>query len=285
MPFSTAEDLASDALWLAGEPTDGTSDFASRVADYLTAVQDTVLGGGPLGGAVLPLVDWLAFRKRSGFEVREPFTTEAGSIVSGDAVLAGATIPWDAVGAVFSTPEIDRTFRVVAHSGIILTLDHEATTAPEAVTGFTLTPREFSVPADFVRFVGPLRERDGTRVLSESATPVALDGGTYRRVTDRTIELSTSAPGRFDFEYIARPESLAQTVALLPAPHRRLLSLGAAYLVLLDKADEKAATLYQQFAVEWDALERDQTRSYRTSSTVWGRPVERTSAAPFRGWR
>lgn len=49
MPYITTDDLAAQALWMAGEPTDGTSDYATQVLDYLQAVYDVLVTGGTFG--------------------------------------------------------------------------------------------------------------------------------------------------------------------------------------------------------------------------------------------
>ncbi len=49
MPYITTDDLAAQALWMSGEPTDGTSDYATQVLDYLQAVYDVLVTGGTFG--------------------------------------------------------------------------------------------------------------------------------------------------------------------------------------------------------------------------------------------
>lgn len=49
MPYITTDDLAEQALWMAGEPTDGTSDYVDQVINYLQAVYNVLVSGGTLG--------------------------------------------------------------------------------------------------------------------------------------------------------------------------------------------------------------------------------------------
>src|SRR6185436_3971719 len=49
MPYITTDDLATQALWMSGEPTDGTSDYATQVLDYLQAVYNVLITGGTFG--------------------------------------------------------------------------------------------------------------------------------------------------------------------------------------------------------------------------------------------
>ena len=49
MPYITTDDLKFQALWMAGEPTDGTSDFDTQVLTYMQAVYNVLVTGGTFG--------------------------------------------------------------------------------------------------------------------------------------------------------------------------------------------------------------------------------------------
>lgn len=72
----TVEDLKASALWLSGEPQDGSSDYDAKSVDYLNVIYQTLVNGGTLGtrdvataaGLYSHLVeiattDWLWLRK------------------------------------------------------------------------------------------------------------------------------------------------------------------------------------------------------------------------------
>jgi len=80
MPFITTDDLKVQALWMAGEPTDGTSDYDAQVLDYLQSIYDVLVTGGTFGtrdvatsaGLYSQLVniaktDWMWLRKNPPF--------------------------------------------------------------------------------------------------------------------------------------------------------------------------------------------------------------------------
>ena len=45
----TTDDVVAYALWLAGEPTDGSSDYSDRILQHAQAVYNTFANGGTLG--------------------------------------------------------------------------------------------------------------------------------------------------------------------------------------------------------------------------------------------
>ena len=45
----TTDDLKAYALWMSGEPTDGSSDYDDRVLQHMQAVYNTFVNGGTLG--------------------------------------------------------------------------------------------------------------------------------------------------------------------------------------------------------------------------------------------
>lgn len=80
MPFITTDDLAEQALWMSGEPTDGTSDYVTQVLSYLQSIYDVLITGGTFGtrdiatsaGLYSQVVniaktDWLWLRKNPPF--------------------------------------------------------------------------------------------------------------------------------------------------------------------------------------------------------------------------
>ena len=57
--LATAQDLKTDALFLAGEPGDGTSQYDALCYEWLTTVQRALISGGQFGPSGLEPVDWL----------------------------------------------------------------------------------------------------------------------------------------------------------------------------------------------------------------------------------
>ena len=56
---TTAKDLKLDALDLAGEPYDGSSQYEAFAYEWLTVIQRALVSGGQFGPSPLEPVDWL----------------------------------------------------------------------------------------------------------------------------------------------------------------------------------------------------------------------------------
>jgi hypothetical protein len=108
----TTDDLVSYALWLAGEPTDGNSDFNDRVLQHMQTVMNTFVNGGTLGSkdiaaaaglyedlVRIPTTDWLWLRKFPPFA----FVTTPAMVGSGASVVAGSGPAPFVVGTVVLT--------------------------------------------------------------------------------------------------------------------------------------------------------------------------------------
>ena len=73
----TTDDVVAYALWLAGEPTDGSSDYNDRILQHAQSVYNTFVNGGTLGVrdvaqaaglyehlVDIPTTDWYWLRKQ-----------------------------------------------------------------------------------------------------------------------------------------------------------------------------------------------------------------------------
>jgi hypothetical protein len=297
VPFQTVADLLEDALFLAGKETDEGSEFFERGLAYLNAAQDALVGGGPLGGAVLEIVDWLwAIKQPRGFLVLEP-RFDSGAITV-------ALVTDQASGTLSADPGISLVgYRLVVsgetHHPLVST--HEGTgltftspwVAADTTTAFTAEKREYDLASDFHRVASPLRCSDRSRidVVSSVDEGVPCDTIQAALIAPRKVKMSGVLARRsvYEYDYIFEPARL--TIGgpdpVCPLLHRRVLSYGAAYAILYDCRDDTAAGIYQMFATEWDAMERDQKRNYRAGSALHGQfiPELRQSPNVFTGWR
>lgn len=122
MPFITTEDLKIQALWMSGEPIDGTSDYEGQTLDYLQYVYNTLITGGTIGTRDLatsaglyshvvdiPQTDWVWLRKFPSFAFNTtpacigssaPVPVNQGiqigtmSLVYGDTTISFSTAPF-----------------------------------------------------------------------------------------------------------------------------------------------------------------------------------------------
>jgi hypothetical protein len=109
------------------------------------------------------------------------------------------------------------------------------------------------------------RSMGGLPVVAARVTETKLRFSHYLNTPD------TPLPVQIEFEYIRRPDVLGEgSVPPIPIEHRRILSYGCAYLILADKDDSTATSLWQQFEAQWRAMLDDYRRGLRRMSTRWG---------------
>jgi hypothetical protein len=292
--FETVDELRADVLWLAGEPGDGSSDFHERAVDYLNAALDAVISGGPLGGAVLPIVDWL-WARRTGFLTIQPAFESQALLAKGLALAIGVP-DTSTVGyrLRFSNPSagpFSPRVLSITETGFVMVSAWPGRpdgSLAAVVSDYRATKEYYSLPSDLVRLVSRPEDRF-SRAFLDVGTEADRDPDSppsrAALVDQTTLQIVGSAPEArvYEFWYTAQPTPLADggSDPVVPLRHRRLLSYGAAYLILLDKKDDASATVYQQFASQWDAMERDQHRNFRNASSRYGRLV---SSAPG-AWR
>jgi len=168
--LATAQDLKADALYLAGEPTDGNSQYDSRVYEWLTVVQRALISGGQFGQSVLQPVDWLWARAwpRGVIQLSQPInadrvcraTFQLGSIhvTTTPALIPGANLDgWriqhDQVPArhLVMASQTDR-----ATNQSFITLSEQWTGPSMAVHNWLAYPDTYELPSDFVRGTSPL---------------------------------------------------------------------------------------------------------------------------------
>jgi hypothetical protein len=307
MAYTTVNDLKRDALWRAGEPAEldangvSTSDYDERALDYMNAVQQGLLLGSPLSivderGQPLPAVDWWWSRKsqHGTIYLDTEYVQGTVSIVQGSTT---ATFSVDTItgGTDFTNwrlrvgnrQTVSRIVSAELSGGVtVATLDARW---PEDTTtdSYTAFPVEASLPADFLRFSGPMvvpGEPWEIDVVDDAAMnahyPIhAIVAGTPTSaalVGSQTVRFNryrsqTTGPLRIEFPYIYMPSDMALGgTPIIPAHHRRLLSTGAAYYILLDKSDSKSDVLKAEFRGLWGAMLQEHMRHMRRMSRRFG---------------
>ena len=98
------------------------------------------------------------------------------------------------------------------------------------------------------------------------------------RVTDTRIRFShflntpkTTNPIQVEFEYIRRPPVIAEgTIPLIPIEQRRILSYGAAMLILDDKKSSQMDSMWAHFQASYKAMRDELARDMRRMSSRFG---------------
>src|SRR5215475_8044813 len=314
--FTTGRDLKLDALDLAGEPMDGTSEYDDTVYELLTAVERSLISGGILGAKALdpPPPDWHWARAwpRGTILLEQPFnndsSTEATFILGNRDVTintVGADLPDLAGWRIFTpdTPARQIIETVTNTPGIYKTVTLRDIWIGQsgATNDWMAYPDTYELPEDFVRGLSPLfiyafpsnlpmvnqidlvdpgtLERMypqtfpwGSSITQTSGIPVLA-----ARVTESRLRFShflnspDQLPVMLEFEYMRQAPVIAEgTIPIVPIHHRRILSYGAAYLILDDKDDTASESLYARFVAQYRAMSAEMTRDARRMSSLYG---------------
>lgn len=171
--------------------------------------------------------------------------------------------PGDLSGYELSIDGYPTIYRVAGSNSDTLTLDQPW--IHNSVTDGTirLYNLEIPLPPDFIRFASPPRIRQGGGYFPISLTaledlftePLGLDSGQPDRaallapLVLRLNRYDQKQRHIIEVEYVALPPDLLAPTdePLLPRPHRRVLSTGAASCIMFDKNDAKSKTLASEF--------------------------------------
>jgi hypothetical protein len=188
----------------------------------------------------------------------------------------------------------------VAANKTYITLQEPWTGRSKSVATWMAYPDTYELPTDFIRGTSPLF----IMAFPASGFPYTIDvidppdleryypqtypmaaGRTQSglpivaaRVTETKLRFShylftpdTPFPVQIEFEYLRRPEVLAEgSIPMVPIQHRRILSYGLAYLILADKDDSAAGPVWQQLQAQYRAMQEEYRRGLRRMSTRWG---------------
>jgi hypothetical protein len=168
--FATAKDLKLDALYLAGEPTDGNSQYDSRVYEWLTVVERALISGGQFGQSVLQPVDWLWARAwpRGAIQLLQPANgnrTVQAIFETGSRFVS--TFPMLPFASNLAGWRVQQDQTPARHLILVSQNDEGANqtyiTLAEPWTGQTMRitnwlayPDTYELPTDFVRGTSPL---------------------------------------------------------------------------------------------------------------------------------
>lgn len=303
--LTTADDLKTDALNLAGEPTGGTSEYETEVYDWLNVVQRALVSGGSFGPSVLEPMDWLWARAypRGTIQLVQPynrgFTLSATFQTGVNEVIVTGTVTTDLTYWRLARTDVAARHLIVGQevSGAltVLHLQDPWSGPADTVDDWMAYPDTYRLPTDFVRGCSPLYvagaparisgpmwldvveasqlEQDFPTAVAQGGMPVLA-----ARVTDDRIRFShyldtPSDPDlvQIEFEYLRRPPPLLSgVIPLLPLEHRRVLSYGAAFLILDDKDDNAAQGMWGLFQAQWKAMRDEDIRSRLRMSSRWG---------------
>jgi hypothetical protein len=164
--LTTGLDLKQDALFIGGEPTDGTSQYDAPngpIYEWLTVVERTIVSGGMFGPSYLEPADWYWARAwpRGAIQLVQPFN-QAGAIaatfVSGSTtVTLGTATTTDLTGYRLLKTDTPARHIITTNSGTSITLREPWSGDSETNAADWLAyPDTYLLPQDFVRGTSPL---------------------------------------------------------------------------------------------------------------------------------
>jgi hypothetical protein len=219
MALTTTDDLKGDALWLAGEPTDGSSDYDTKVIDHMQKVYDTLINGGTLGVrdvaqaaglyshlVDIPTTDWYWLRKQPPYAfitapailgVNSGITVQQGTVIGTVTLTNGSTAVVFSIAPSVSVegwrmkllhqaqgvPNPPLTVpRIAKHTtgATQAELDVPWNQETQTLSAFVLFQAEYLLPADFVRFCEAWRVQGGWT----GGNPPTLNVGSFEQMSD-----------------------------------------------------------------------------------------------------
>lgn len=165
--FQYTSDIVADALFRAGEPTNGTSDFHSQAFSYLNNLYMQICrGGAELAPGVSEDWHWLRKPSPGTILLQPPITTLTATVNLGATSVTLSGNPQNYLASNISVanwffrvdnhPDI---FKVSAHTSgtATLTLDGVYTGANVSAGACTLFLSDYNLATDVLRIVAPMR--------------------------------------------------------------------------------------------------------------------------------
>lgn len=264
--LSTAQDIINDALFRAGEPTDGTSDFNTQALNHLNRVYRAIWVGGR---ELLPSVNevWWWLQSESSFILQPSYKTGTASVTNNSTTVTLSSAPTSTrAGWFFKVDDHADFFKVdsddLGSGGSTLTLDTVYTGDTDATASFRLLKLDYDLPSDFMKLAGEMIHYRNTsydenkiygmslRTMSEKYPLDSIMSGPPRAFafTDSdTVRFSHYGDDngdliRVDFDYLKRPDNLtndASSVPLMPLEYRTILADYTTAMVMEDKNDDR----------------------------------------------
>lgn len=263
MALVHGRDLKQDVLFRASEPVDGSSGWDSKAIDYLNRVYRTLAMGA---SEYLPqfVEDWWWMRERGVLILKPVFNAGTATVVQGSENIVLSDPPlYSLEGYRFKLDGHQDIFTVATHvaGATDVALDSEFT-GDSTDNTFRMMKVTYNLAEDATAVLSPMfgfRETD--QIIG--MTPERLDrlyppstlgsGSPVAFALENTSRVRFSHAGRTDgqsmrIEYIYKPavvliEDTTDSIPLVPLEYRQVLADMALVLVLVDKNDDRAASV------------------------------------------
>lgn len=304
--FKYTADLLNYILFMAGEPTDGTSDFEANALEQLNRSYQAIWSGGSeIDPSVREVWWWLRKEDPGTLLLEPPIETGTLTVTKGDTAVVFSSAPASSVA--------DWHIRINNDAEVYRVASHTAASANAVLDGayvttsgsysYKLMKLEYDLATDVYTIASPMRiytdsrdEITGMELPSlEERWPLRLvQQGTpeaFAVVRDRISDTSPirvrfshfgdEAVGdyiRVDYDYYRVPDDLVDSGSqepLVPLHMRRMIADHALSFLFLGKNDNKAtsfATLAKNGLI---AMAREQRQRRARFSKDYGRIMTR----------
>lgn len=302
MAVQTVDEIRTLALFLVGEPTTSASGWYAQAVTYIDEVQRALIAGGTVGEIRVEGEDWTwaIQNPRGRIRLLPPFNsaytrtftfTKDSATVTVSSMTTGLSLVDYYLVASSSVATDDGAggfvAKVTAHtaSATTMTIDRSWPYTTASGTDVRAVLTEYDLASDFVRFVSPFFAMSDQKEqpigvigaasmedewpLGEIAEGVpqfaALIGMDSSRVQQIRFSHYPRAALDLEYEYIYLPSALSSGsgTPVLPEIHRRVLALGAAYLIATDKQNARREPLGAQFANALNSIQQE----FKTNAT------------------
>ena len=194
MPYRLTTDIIAEALFRGGEPTDGTSDYATQIPDWVDRGYQGIATGTLEAAPETHIPWWWLWSPTPGVITLQPNVGQRGSdgtvgLSQGSTSILFSHVPANPLGPVNLTGwnikflgSADQSssldvFRIASHTlGLTsATLDSPYTGPSNGAAGFNAFNVEYDTPADLLYIVAPLRAYQTGREQVEVVSKHALE--------------------------------------------------------------------------------------------------------------
>lgn len=293
-------DLKADVLFRIGEPTDGSSDFDSKVLEYLNRALNTLaLGGGEFNEDIQEDWWWLRQDPPGVLILQAPYETGTVAVTNNsDAITFSDPPTFTGAEWCLQIDGLNTVFRVTAHtaSEASATLDSVYTGVTDAAASFTLFRVTYPVASNVFRIIAPMRgyaecpfEVDGTEVKAmdrdyplariEKGVPTHFAHVTETKVRFNRYGVDTNGGLlRVEYDYLFKPPDMAGTEneePAVPRSYRRILADMAVFWLYLDKDDNRDVKLAELVKRGIRAMEFEHRHRVTSYSRHYGKLMPR----------
>lgn len=306
--YNSTQDLLNGALNRAGELTDGTSPYVTKCLDYLNSLYFSVYAGGNEFDIELG-VDWEWAKSNAVITLQSPIATGTVTVTNGSATVTFSTAPSASSVAgwhlkIDNKPEF---FKVSAHTGgaTTATLDGPYTDVSASGQTYKLIKLDYQLASGILRLVGPMnvykiqdaRGDDEGKIYQmkyngfmrqypmhniQQQMPTAFSEVTRTAAGQPTVRMNAyvadGTQARAEYDYIPIPTPLSNSGSDIPAMPREFrvaLEYGAAYFLMVDKNDDRAAAYYELTQRKLEAMVNAYRKEKNMTAKDRGRLIPR----------